>query len=112
MLARLHVSVSYFWGDLLLLKIVVYIFYSLARLYPYITVHHKLGFCARAPEFPLRNSTQTRIYCSVREKLYLICFYLISWLHAMSSEDKTPYFAPLNDTNFHEWSIRIEAQLI
>ena len=30
----------------------------------------------------------------------------------MSSEDKTPYFAPLNDTNFHEWSIRIEAHLI
>jgi hypothetical protein len=62
MLARLHVSVSYFWGYLLLLKIVVYIFYSLARLYPYITVHHKLGFRARAPEFPLRNSTLASEY--------------------------------------------------
>ena len=30
----------------------------------------------------------------------------------MSSEDRTPHFAPLNDTNFHEWSIRIEAHLI
>ena len=30
----------------------------------------------------------------------------------MSSEDRTPHFAPLNDTNFHEWSICIEAHLI
>ena len=30
----------------------------------------------------------------------------------MSSEDKTPHFALLNDTNFHEWSICIEAHLI
>src|ERR1700683_3138361 len=30
----------------------------------------------------------------------------------MSSEDRTPHFALLNDTNFHEWSIRIEAHLI
>ena len=30
----------------------------------------------------------------------------------MSSEDKTPYFAPLNDTNFHKWSIHIKAHLI
>ena len=44
--------------------------------------------------------------CSVHKAL------LISWLPDMSSEDKTPYFAPLNDMNFHEWSIRIEAHLI
>jgi hypothetical protein len=30
----------------------------------------------------------------------------------MSSKDKTPYFAPLNNTNFHKWSICIKAHLI
>jgi hypothetical protein len=30
----------------------------------------------------------------------------------VSTDDKTPAFAPLNDTNFGQWSIRMEAHLI
>jgi len=89
MLARLHVSVSYFWGDLLLLKIVVYIFYSLARLYPYITVHHKLGFCARAPEIPLQNSTGKLLDSHHSEDFLIVSLALKvqrqKWLHCKHS---------------------------
>ena len=65
--------------------------------------------CAGGPLYETQHKCAYLVQCAAT---LLTLFYLISWLPVMSSEDKTPYFAPLNDTNFHKWSIRIEAHLI
>ena len=79
-----------------------------AYLHAFVTIliiSYTLVFCARVPESPyeIQHKRAYTVQCTKGP----ICY-----LPIMSFKDRTPHFTLLNNTNFHKWSIHIEAHLI
>jgi hypothetical protein len=73
-----------------------------------LTVHSYTFEFSCALRFPYKTQHKRAYTHSVRGD----SLDLSRWLPIMSTDDKTPAFAPLNHTNFGQWSIRMEAHLI